>query len=367
MRLPAPFPALLAVLLAALSATVGCTLEDECVRGAVAVDGECVCPAGTTRVPLGGGLDECRADDAGTVDAGPLDAGPLDAAPSDAAPDEGAPDAGPCGRLCPTESPVCDAATGACVECTAHTDCAALAATPVCDAPNHACVACNADADCAALSAPECDPAAHTCGPCTASTACDGRPGTTVCGGGACVECTGANRNACGANVCDVSAHACSAIPEGATGLCQTCVSDAQCRAGQLCVPMTFDTPARPVGNYCLWRLDSTGAGAPNGACSTVRPYVRALPDATSLEGVTATVCGLRVTTCPAMNDFSATNCMTLDATGDARCGAAGFADGVCRVLDAAANRCTVECGSDDDCKTGFTCDTTVVPQVCRL
>ena len=395
MRLPAPLQPALAVLLAGLlgtlTATAGCTLDDECVRGAVAVDGKCVCPAGTTRVPLSGSLEECRADDAGADDAALPDAA-LDAAPPDAAPDEGTPDAGPCGLTCPTDAPVCDATTGACVECTdddaracaadtpvcdapthrcvpcnADADCAARAATPVCDAPRHACVACNADADCTSLTAPECDLAAHTCGPCTADTACAARPGATVCGGGACVECTSADRSACGPNVCDVTAHACSALPAGATGLCQTCVSDAQCRTGQLCVPMTFDTPARPVGSYCLWRLDASGAGAPNGDCFAVRPYVRALPAATSLDGVPATVCGLAVTTCPAMNDFRTANCMTLDAAGDARCGAAGFADGVCRAAGPTTNLCTVECLSDLDCGTGSACDTTVTPRVCRL
>ena len=128
---------------------------------------------------------------------------------------------------------------------------------------------------------------------------------------------------------------------------------------------MTFDTPARPVGNFCLWRQDAAGTGAPGGACSAVRPYVRAAAGTTSIEGVSATVCGLRSTTCPALNDFSMRNCMTLDATGDALCGALGFDDGLCRMLDAAANRCRVECGSDDECRDGFTCDTSVTPAVC--
>ena len=119
--------------------------------------------------------------------------------------------------------------------------------------------------------------------------------------------------------------------------------------------------------DICNRSLDASGAGAPNGDCFAVRPYVRALLAATSLDGVTATVCGLAVTTCPAMNDFRTANCMTLDAAGDARCGAAGFADGVCRAAGPTTNRCTVECGSDDDCTTGFTSDTTVTPHVCRL
>ena len=347
----------LCIAVIAALAVPGCVLKTECARGAVDVSGDCVCPAGTSRVAAADGTSSCLAADGG-ADAGPEDLG-VDAGPADA---------GPCDMECPTETPVCDEASGRCAECTATDAHACGGATPVCDVPTHACVACNADSDCTAPGAPQCDLGAHVCGGCTTSEACAGRAGTTVCDAvaGACVACTGADRSACGANVCDVTAHVCSAFPAGASGLCQTCVSDAQCLTGQLCVPMTFDSPARVVGNYCLWRMDAAGAGAPNGACSTVRPYVRALAAATSLEGATATVCGLRLTTCPGMNDLSTTNCMSLDATGDARCGAAGFADGLCRALDAAANRCTVECLSDDDCR-GTICDTTVTPSVCRL
>jgi hypothetical protein len=45
----------------------------------------------------------------------------------------------------------------------------------------------------------------------------------------------------------------------------------------------------------------------------------------------------------------------------------ASVPDGVCRRLDAASNRCTVYCLSDDDCRAGSTCDITLTPGQCRL
>ena len=120
-----------------------------------------------------------------------------------------------------------------------------------------------------------------------------------------------------------------------------------------------------PAGKFCLWRLDATGTGAPAGDCFTTRPYVRE-QTATSVDGVAAPVCGLALTTCPALNAYRATNCMTLDAAGDARCGVEGLDDGLCRAAGSTTNRCTVPCLSDDDCP-GSTCNTAVTPRVCAL
>jgi len=183
---------------------------------------------------------------------------------------------------------------------------------------------------------------------------------------GACVACTAADRTLCGLNVCDGATNTCTMFGAGSAGLCQPCVADAQCADGQLCVPTTFGSAMAPAGNFCLWRLDATGTGAPSGACSRVRPYVRA-QTATSVDGVSASVCGLALTTCPAINAYRATNCMTLDAAGDARCGVDGLDDGLCRMFDAAANRCTVRCSSDDDCRNDTTCNTAVTTPFCNL
>jgi Cys-rich repeat protein len=246
-------------------------------------------------------------------------------------------------------------------------DAACSGATPVCDPAANACVACLADADCPSLAAPQCDTASNTCVACTASTACAGRSGTEVCNttSGACVACTAADRAACDANVCDGATNTCTTFAAGSAGLCQPCVADAQCAAGQLCVPTTFGSTAAPAGKFCLWRLDAMGTGAPGGACSRVPPYVR-VQDTTSVDGVATMACGLRATTCPALNAYSSTNCMTLDAAGDARCGVEVLDDGLCRALDSATNLCTVPCASDIDCP-GTTCNTGVTPRVCAL
>jgi hypothetical protein len=78
-------------------------------------------------------------------------------------------------------------------------------------------------------------------------------------------------------------------------------------------------------------------------------------------------VCALALSTCEAQGGYRMTDCMTLDATGDARCGVAAIHDGVCRMQDATHNRCTVFCGSDDDCRMGFSCDTSMTPPICMF
>jgi hypothetical protein len=136
-------------------------------------------------------------------------------------------------------------------------------------------------------------------------------------------------------------------------------------------VPFLYDDPRTPVGDvvdtgmHCAWPRDATGAGAPDGSCLAVRPYLRA-SDLVSADGVAATVCTLRQSTCEAHADFSDVDCMTLDADGDARCGLENVDDGVCRAFDAVANRCTVLCGSDEDCRMGFTCSGDT-PGVCEF
>ena len=86
----------------------------------------------------------------------------------------------------------------------------------------------------------------------------------------------------------------------------------------------------------------------------------------TSVDAVTATMCTFRESTCEAQAAFSSTNCMTLNAAGNALCGQASLNDGLCQMLDAAANRCTVFCLSDDDCP-GTTCAPGAVPRACTF
>ena len=347
MRTSPRFISLWIVLIAAVGAP-GCVLETKCSRGAVEVSGDCVCPAGTSSVAAADGTSSCVA--VGT-DAGPGDLG-VDAGPADA---------GPCGMACPTGTPVCDEASGTCVECTGTDARACGGATPVCDVPSHACVACNADSDCTALDAPQCDVGAHACVACTTSDACAARVGTTVCDAvaGACVECTPTAASACGANVCRPTEHTCTTLPARAQYACQECAYDEQCQVGQLCVATTYGDPPpdRSVGSYCLWRRDATAVGAPNGACGFGSQPFASARMATSTDGVAAAICDLRTATCPALLEHATTvpGCATA-FTDDAACGAAGFNDGRCRLNGSSEPKCSYPCLGTEDCPAGATC-----------
>ncbi len=313
------------------------------------------------------------------------DLGSPDVTTDDSFPDLGpvpdaTPDAAlPCDGACADPTPICDLANDACVECVETTDCASGVCsanscvecvdtsdctTGVC-ATDNTCVECVANTDCTSPAAALCDLTTNTCAPCAASTDC-GHLADTVCDTGECVECTGTEFSTC-TGVCDSRLRTCTDFPAADLGLCEACVSDAQCRPGMLCIPMTFEAadnsgPAE-VGTFCLWQRDSAEANAPNGSCFAVRPYVNAA-EFTSLDGTTTNVCALRTTTCPALVGFDS-NC---SAPGnDADCGATGFNDGLCIAADVVTNLCTVPCASDNDCKPGFTCNTTVTPNRCEL
>jgi hypothetical protein len=287
----------------------------------------------------------------------PLDAGPDTGAPdssTDAAPDSAddadtAVDAGPCGMPCE-------------------------GATPICDEVGERCVACLMDSDCTELDAPQCDTTAGTCGACSDDDACIDRTGTETCAltgasMGSCVECI--DNSGCEATEgCDLPTNACRTFTAESANTCGDCVADAECMAGRLCIPFTYDDPRTPAadpvpaGNHCAFRQDAAGPGAPAGDCVNIRPYVRAQM-AMSVDGVETTFCTFRQSTCEAHRDFSMTDCMTLDLAGDALCGIDDVGDGVCRMFGATTNRCTVFCGSDDDCPMGFACDTAATPRVC--
>lgn len=340
--------------LVTVAATSGCPVKTVCNTGFVLnASGACV------------------PTDGGGVDAGGGEGGPSEGGP----PDLGPVDAGPCGHACTGAAPVCDAPSGTCVECASPSDCAA-AAGHVCDTSTHHCVACVADTDCTTPAAPTCDPGSHACVSCTTSADCTHLAGTTVCDmtgvAGLCVECNATADTACGANVCDSAMHTCTTFPRHGTGLCGSCVADAQCMTGQLCVPMTFGTSATPVGDYCLQRQDVTG--------SCAAPYFGVVTTA-SVDGVSTTTCGLRVTTCPALLDYSARPCGDLPDGGipdggvsadggvpdDDRCGVAGLADGVCAEVPADHSLlCTIPCVGPQDCQTGTTCPA-ASPRVCTL
>jgi len=170
-----------------------------------------------------------------------------------------------------------------------------------------------------------------------------------------CVECNAGDESACDTNVCDVRAKTCTDdTPVGMTPTCGACVSDRQCGAGQTCAPTRFE--GMDAGHYCLWDL-----GAPEMApiaCSTVRPFGTP-QDVTTLSDQSAEVCTLRLTTCPAYNDFSGPGRGSPSCAGeetpdaDADCGHPDLDDGFCIEEDAASDLCTTQCTSDVDCVFG--------------
>jgi hypothetical protein len=323
----------------------------------------------------------------------------------------------PCNAACAGAKPVCNAATNTCVACLAHTDCglalpacdltahvcvqcAAKAdctesAKPACDLTAHACVQCAAKADCTDPAKPLCDttlkqcvtclaqsdclnPAASACNagqcqPCSKDAECSNIAGKGVCSAGNCVRCTGTNFSACGqdagtAFVCDSLKHTCSTSKQHSSGLCQACLADAQCNAGEICVLDRFGSPPKDVGYFCHWKQGDTANGAPADCFTGGQPYVGVQKNAVSVDGITSDICGLAVSTCVARNQFRAKDCLIASAPSDAACGVSPAKDSKCLQVGTSGNyRCTMTCGSDVDCPSPFTCNTGVSPAVCNL
>lgn len=319
------------IVLACVITIVGCTADQSC--------------ATRPTDPL------CQAPDSG-VDSGPGDTG------ADAHM--------PCGGSCTGTMPHClTTSTETCVECIVETDCTASANGPHCDMTGaHACVECLANTDCTDPGMSRCDTASHTCNACGAAADCSHITGAHVCDSSStCVECDATDQTACTSGICLTSTNTC-ATAGGSTGTCGMCAADTDCQAGQLCVAMTSHGTA--VGSYCAWRQDAAGSGAPNGNCASVAPYGNGAA-ATSIDGVATMVCELVVSSCPALNDFrtggaSATGHCTGPTTGvtdDPDCGAAGVADGFCRIDSSTNHFCTVECTTMSDCPcTALACTT---------
>ncbi|HEX7476796.1 MAG TPA: hypothetical protein VF331_03250 [Polyangiales bacterium] len=286
---------------------------------------------------------------------------------------------------CSGTAPVCETAAGAkhdsCVQCTASDDSYCKTNNKVCDTATDTCVQCLTNQHCPA-SAPLC--ANHTCGKCIDDSPCADHAGTPVCDtssdptfGGSCVKCTGTKYAACGKGagakpiVCNSLTRTCAAatVTEHSAGLCDSCLSDAQCAAQELCVKQTFGSPAIDVGYFCFWRKDATGSGAPAGNCLNVRPFAGGKLGQTSIDATTADICGLRATTCPAYKDYSSKDCSGSGSGDNSLCDDthASSPDGYC-TQDTSNNwRCTTPCLSDDDCRPGSTCPTGNTPLVCSL
>jgi hypothetical protein len=310
--------------------------------------------------------------------------------------------------LCSGSTPICRAATNTCVQCTSSAECANVAGKPICDTSyndlsdlqvntcveclvgtpckdtakpqcnltSKTCVQCLSNADCKTAAASKCDTTTNTCVPCAIDTDCTQISGRNVCLAGAsgaanqCVQCTGKNFAGCGSSggkalVCDSLAHTCStSATVQSAGLCQSCVSDAQCTAGKLCYLETFNSAS--VGYFCFWKQGDTANGAPADCTVTAnRPYVKVENGATSIDGTSGTLCALRSTSCTAYNQFSNIDCAPSGTPSDTLCGFASGADSKCMQFGTTTYRCTTVCLSNDDCKT--TCDTGAAPNVCTF
>jgi hypothetical protein len=292
---------------------------------------------------------------------------------------------------CPGSKPVCkternadagtDSAINTCVQCTHDEHCPGN--MPICDASKNTCVECLNNADCTEASASLC--LSGTCSHCAANADCSHIAGKNVCktvpdsdagtssddagaSAGTCVQCTGTDYGACGQSngknlVCDSLNNTCSSSTQHSAGLCQTCVSDAQCHAGELCAEQIFN--GKPVGYYCFYIKGDTANGAP-ALCSSSRPYVQTT-HTKSIDGQAADLCKLAVSTCPALNQYRSRDCAPSGTPDSSLCGFAPPGDAQCAVFDTGVYRCTVTCLSDDDCLSGVACNTGASPRVCNL
>jgi len=284
---------------------------------------------------------------------------------------------------CGGATPACNTATNTCVQCTSNSNCGGL--TPLCDTTKNTCVECLSSSDCKSAAASLCS--SGTCSPCAADADCSHIAGKTVCktssmsdgdagaepgDAGAtpneCVQCTGTDYAACGqsagkALVCDSNANTCSTTATAqSAGLCQPCISDAECTPGKRCYLETFNGSS--VEYFCFWKQGDTTNGAPTDCPTAGRPYVKSEKDVTSIDGDTATLCTLRSTTCTAYNQFSNIDCAPSGTPQDALCGFAPGADSKCATYGA-GYRCTTVCASNDDCK--FSCNIGASPNICTF
>jgi hypothetical protein len=319
---------------------------------------------------------------------------------------------------CGEPNPVCDAAARVCVECASSADCSG--ATPFCDTATQSCVACltqsdcedpataqcasdhsckpclnsahctaipgrpicasgtcvecTKQSDCNDSTASQCDMTTKACVPCTSDAHCSNIAGKSVCLAGECVQCTAANPSACGidaqsgaAFVCDSVKHTCTTSLASSANVCKPCVSDAQCYAGQRCVLDTIGTgaSAKDVGYFCHWKKGDTTNGAPADCFGDGRPYAKTIA-AMTIDGESADICVLRVSSCVAGAEFSTKNCAQTGTPDDAACGFAPPVDAKCiPVTGSSAYRCTMRCLSDEDCPDGSPCDTSL--RLCQL
>lgn len=272
------------------------------------------------------------------------------------------------GTTCSAGKPACDLPANTCVECTGSTDCKD-STKPFCDQAAEKCVACLRQADCSSATASACN--SGQCQACAKDADCSNIVGKGVCDAGTCVQCTGKKFAACGQDagtplVCDSLKRTCSTSKQQSAGLCQACITDAQCNAGEMCVLDKFGSPAVDVGYFCHWKQGDTANLAPADCTANGQPYVGVQKNALSVDGTVSDICTLAVSTCVARNQFRSKDCAVASVPSDATCGVSPAKDSKCVQFGATTYRCTMTCLSIDDCP-GTACNTGVAPAVCAL
>ncbi len=245
------------------------------------------------------------------TDTGPVDAG-TDA--SDAGATDVGADAGRCVDVaCSGDTPVCNPADGACVQCVATTDCAEG------DCVENACVVstCETNDECSSATASLCG-ASGRCEPCMLDEDCT-HLGETL----ACVE------GECGTRAPDST--------------CEPCTADSDCGTG-VCIRMRFEGVLL-TGSWCAQR-----APAGVGVCPA-RPYRSRIRGRTNVDStVIDDFCSVDEsrTTCDAVRHAIARRPCEDAST----CGVAGTEDAFC-----VETVCTYPCATSDACQPGDTCE----------
>ena len=226
-------------------------------------------------------------------------------------------DASPSCPPCSGSMPACNEATLSCVVCTAENSgaCTDSAHCKVADdASLNSCVECTENAHCTNPAKSVCDTSSHQCKPCQGASDCSHQAATPVCrtSDKLCVACLpgAGNRTKCGDKVCDMVSESVPTCADTETprsaDACAPCVSDEQCKVGQVCVKMGWDSDDNDsketdVGWFCQWKQGTDQGAKADCTLAAARPYYDdgSLPSAD--EPTTAhPICTLRVSTCPA-------------------------------------------------------------------
>ena len=209
-----------------------------------------------------------------------------------------------------------DAPLNTCVDCTSNDGCVDPAGA-LCQ--NDTCVPCQANADCSHLS----------------TVSGSAQPPLAICDAGRCVQCTGLQKEACGAGVCDGVTKQCTMFPAGSAALCEPCVSDEQCSLDGSIVCARDLFGMIDLGFRCF---PATGVDQGNPQCRQT-PFSEAT-DINTVDGQTRSVCLLGRTTCTGLQDAVSSACTT-----DDDCGVGDLDDGRC--LNGV---CSIPCSTEQDC-----------------